>query len=338
MKEKRKFLFFSFYTIFIFFFKIKFSNSLFANFNKKNQTVVLTHKIVLKHLKTKNHPEKSQRILELIKLLKKKKLGILIREINLKTKENNWINTIHSNFHINSLKNNYPIGEESSQAAVKGCIQGIDKIMKNEHKNVFCAVRPPGHHALNTGKHEGFCYYNHIAISAKYIQKQYKLRKILIIDWDYHHGNSTELFFYDDPSVLFFSTHDVNAYPRTGSPDRMGSGKGKGYNVNIHLPCGTSDSEIIDTYKNILVKKANLFEPEFILISAGFDSRKDDPLGCFNISDKGFEKLTTIALKIAEKHCSGRLLSILEGGYNIEGNAKAAVTHIETLNNFNKII
>ena len=105
MKEKRKFLIFSFYTIFIFFFKIKFSNSLFANFNKKNQTVVLTHKIVLKHLISKNHPEKSERILELIKLLKKKKLGILIREINLKTKENNWINTIHSNFHINSLKN-----------------------------------------------------------------------------------------------------------------------------------------------------------------------------------------------------------------------------------------
>ena len=338
MKEKRKFLIFSFYTILTFFFKIKFSNRLFAKFNKKNQTVVLTHKIVLKHLISKNHPEKSERILELIKLLKKKKLGILIHEINLKKKEKNWIKTIHSNFHINSLRNKYPIGEESSLVAVKGCLQGIDTIMKNEHRNVFCAVRPPGHHALNTGKHEGFCYYNHIAISAKYIQKKYKLRKILIIDWDYHHGNSTELFFYDDPSVLFFSTHDANAYPRTGSPDRMGTGEGKGFNINIHLPCGTNDNKIIDIYKNILVKNANLFKPEFILISAGFDSRRDDPLGCFEVSDKGFKELTTIAMEIAEKHCNGRLLSILEGGYNIEGNAKAAVTHIETLNNFNKII
>ena len=338
MKKKRKFLLFSFYTIFIFFFKIKFSNNLFANFNKKNQTVVLTHKIVLRHLISKNHPEKSERILKLIKLLKEKRLGILIREINLKTKGKDWVNSVHSNFHINSLKVKYPAGEESSLTAVKGCIQGIDEIMKNKNKNAFCAVRPPGHHALNTGKHEGFCYYNHIAISAKYIQKKYKLKKILIIDWDYHHGNSTELFFYDDPSVLFFSTHDENAYPRTGSPERIGSGKGKGYNVNIHLPCGTNDNEIVDIYKKILVKKANFFEPEFILISAGFDSRKDDPLGCFKISDKGFKKLTTIALEIAEKHCSGRLLSILEGGYNIEGNAKGAVKHIETLNNFNKII
>ena len=338
MMKKRKFLLFSFITILFFFFKIKFFNSLFANFKKRNHTAVLTHDIVLNHLISIDHPEKSERIIELIKLLEKKKLGILIREINLKTKGKDWVNSVHSNFHINSLKVKYPAGEESSLTAVKGCIQGIDEIMKNKNKNAFCAVRPPGHHALNTGKHEGFCFYNHIAISAKYIQKKYKLKKILIIDWDYHHGNSTELFFYDDPSVLFFSTHDENAYPRTGSPDRIGTGKGKGYNVNIHLPCGTNDDEITDVYKKILVKKANLFEPEFILISAGFDSRKDDPLGCFNISDKGFKKLTTIALEIAEKHCSGRLLSILEGGYNIEGNAKAAVKHIETLNNFNKII
>ena len=338
MKKKRKFLLFSFFTIFFFFFKIKFFNSLFANFSKRNQTCVLTHGIVLNHLISIDHPEKSERIIELIKLLKRNKLGNLIREINLKIKEKNWVKTIHSNFHIKSLKSKYPIGEKSSLTAVKGCLQGIDEIMKNGYKNIFCAVRPPGHHALNTGKHEGFCFYNHIAISAKYIQDKYKLRKILIIDWDYHHGNSTELFFYNDPSVLFFSTHDANAYPRTGSPERTGDGKGKGYNVNIHLPCGTTDKKIISTYENILVKKANIFKPDFILISAGFDSRKGDPLGCFDISDKGFKTLTTIALQIAENHCNGKLLSILEGGYNAEGTAKAAVTHIETLNNFYKNI
>ena len=338
MKKKRKFLLFSFFTIFFYFLKIKFLNSLFANFKKINHTGVLTHEIVLNHLLSIDHPEKSERIIELIKLLKKKKLGILIREINLKTKEKNWVKTIHSNYHINSLNSKYPTGEESSITAVKGCLQGIDEIMKNRHKNIFCAVRPPGHHALNTGKHEGFCFYNHIAISAKYIQSKYKLKKVLIIDWDYHHGNSTELFFYNDPSVLFFSTHDANAYPKTGSPDRIGSGEGKGYNVNIHLPCGTTDKKIISTYENILVKKANIFKPDFILISAGFDSRKNDPLGCFDISDKGFKKLTTIVLQIAENHCNGRLLSILEGGYNVEGSAKAAVTHIETLNNFYKNI
>ena len=338
MKKKREFLLFSFLTIFFFFFKIKFFNSLFANFKRQNQTGVLTHEIVLNHLISIDHPEKSERIIELIKLLKKKKLGILIREINLKTNEKNWVKTIHSNYHINSLNRKYPTGEESSITAVKGCLQGIDEIMQNRHKNIFCAVRPPGHHALNTGKHEGFCYYNHVAISAKYIQNKYKLKKILIIDWDYHHGNSTELFFYNDPSVLFFSTHDANAYPRTGSPDRTGSGKGKGFNINIHLPCGTTDKKIISIYENILIKKANIFKPDFILISAGFDSRKNDPLGCFDISDKGFKKLTTLALQIADNHCDGRLLSILEGGYNVVGTAKAAVTHIDTLNNFYKNI
>lgn len=338
MKKKRKFLLLFFYTLIFFLIKIKFVGRLFAYSNKQNQTYVLTHNIVLKHLISQNHPEKPERVFNLIKLLKNKNLGVLIREINLEIKEAKWIKTIHSDFHINSLKNKFPIGERSSLVAVKGCIQGIDLIMRNECKNIFCAVRPPGHHALNTGKPEGFCFYNHIAISAKYVQKNYKLRKVLIIDWDYHHGNSTELFFYDDPSVLFFSTHDANAYPRTGSPDRKGYGEGKGYNVNIHLPCGTKDNEIMNTYLNILEKIANKFQPEFVLISAGFDGKKDDPLGCFNITDKGFKKLTTIALKIAEKHCNGRLLSILEGGYNIDGTSKAAVTHIETLNNFNKIV
>ena len=338
MIKKRKFLLLSFVTIFFFFFKIKFFNNLYANFNKRNHTGVLTHNIVLNHLISIDHPEKPERIIELIKLLKKKKLGMLIREINLKTKEKNWVKTIHSNFHIKSLKDKYPIGEKSSLTAVKGCLQGIDEIMKNRYKNIFCAVRPPGHHALNTGQHEGFCYYNHVAISAKYIQKKYKLKKILIIDWDYHHGNSTEFFFYNDPSVLFFSTHDANAYPRTGSPDRTGSGKGNGYNINIHLPCGTTDKKIIKIYENILIKKANIFKPDFILISAGFDSRKNDPLGCFEISDKGFKTLTKIALQIADNHCNGRLLSILEGGYNVVGTAKAAVTHIDTLNNFYKNI
>ena len=336
MKKKREFLLFSFLTIFFFFFKIKFFNSLFANFKRQNQTGVLTHEIVLNHLISIDHPEKSERIIELIKLLKKKKLGILIREINLKTKEKIWVKTIHSNYHIKSLKSKYPIGEKSSITAVKGCLQGIDDIMKNRYKNIFCAVRPPGHHALNTGKHEGFCYYNHVAISAKYIQNKYKLKKILIIDWDYHHGNSTELFFYNDPSVLFFSTHDVNAYPRTGLINRIGTGKGEGFNVNIHLPCGTNDKNIIKIYKEKLTQKASSFKPEFVIISAGFDSRINDPLGCFNITDKGFMEITKIVMNISEEHCEGKLLSVLEGGYNLSGNANAVSAHIQILNNFNK--
>ena len=331
--KKRKFLLFSFISLLILFLKVKWFNQLFANIIDSNQTKVLTHKILFKHLIAENHPEKPERIINIIHLLRKNKLDSIINEINLNILEDKWIKTIHSDEHIRSLRKKFPTGEKSSLIATKGCLQGVDIIMSGAKKNIFCAVRPPGHHALNTGKHEGFCFYNHIAITAKYIQKKYNLKRILIVDWDYHHGNSTELFFYDDPSILFFSTHDVNAYPRTGFPSRNGIGKGKGFNINVHLPCGTENKDIIKVFRNLLVDKTNKFEPEFVLISAGFDGRKDDPLGCFNVSDQGFKELTSIVMKIAEKHCNGRVLSILEGGYNIVGNAKAAVAHVQMLNN-----
>ena len=336
--NRRIFLFTGFIIFITSIIKIKWFNKLFANIIRKNQTQILTHKIFYNYLFNKDHPETPERLIYILNILRKKKLDGLIREIDLKINERKWIETIHSKEHMNALKRKYPNGEESSAFAVKGCLQGIDEIMNQNAKNVFCAVRPPGHHALNTGQDEGFCFYNHIAIAAKYIQKKYFLKRILIVDWDYHHGNSTELFFYSDPSILFFSTHDVNAYPRTGFVNRKGKGKGKGFNINIHLPCGTQDKKILSVFRNILLKKANKFKPEFVLISAGFDSRKDDPLGCFNVSDQGFQKLTEIVMTIAHKFCDGRVLSILEGGYNIEGNALAVSAHIDVLNNFNKNI
>jgi acetoin utilization deacetylase AcuC-like enzyme len=184
---------------------------------------------------------------------------------------------------------------------------------------------------LNTGREEGFCYYNTIAIAARYAQKQYGFKKILIIDWDYHHGNATEAMFYDDPSVLYFSTHDQFAYPGTGDPAKKGIGKGLGFNINVHLPCGTDDKKIIDVYKSILLPAAEKFEPDMILISAGFDSREEDLLGCFDITDAAYVTMTKIVMKIAEKHCDGRVVSMLEGGYNLQGIAKAVTVHIKTL-------
>ncbi len=304
--------------------------------NKFRNTIILTHQIFTKHTISPNHPESPERIKFIIDELKVSRMEELIFNVDLNRNVYPWIKTIHSTNHINRLKNKFSIAEKSSESAVKACLQGIDLIMNKNVGNVFCALRPPGHHALNTGKDEGFCFYNHVAIAAKYLKTKYKKKRILIVDWDYHHGNSTEYFFYDDPSVLFFSTHDVNAYPRTGFTNRKGKGKGKGFNINIHLPCGTEDQEIISVFKNILQKKANYFKPDFILISAGFDSRKNDTLGCFKITDNGFRELTKIVMNIASKHCNNRILSVLEGGYNVEGNAKAVVAHVETLNNFNK--
>ena len=171
-----------------------------------------------------------------------------------------------------------------------------------------------------------------MAIAAKYAQEKYKLKKVLIIDWDYHHGNGTEAAFYDDSSGLFFSTHDQFAYPGTGSPSKKGKGTGKGYNINVHLPCGTSDKMIIEKFKKILVPEAKKFKPDLILISAGFDSKKNDLLGCFDITDSGFIELTKIVMEIAHKFCEDKIVSILEGGYNLEGNAKAVIAHVSALN------
>ena len=143
------------------------------------------------------------------------------------------------------------------------------------------------------------------------------------------------MFFYNDPSVLFFSTHDKFAYPGTGLPSREGQGKGRGFNINVHLPCGTKDKKILSVFNKILIPKVNLFKPDFILVSSGFDSRIDDLLGCYKITDNGFKKLTKIITTLAKKYCDGRIISILEGGYNLDGNAKASIAHVSELNNLN---
>ena len=296
-----------------------------------NSTYVMFDPIFKKHHISPSHPESPDRITFIEKGLKDHGLINHIININHKRKIKKWVETVHTSQHINSIKKSAPLANKVAQAGVRACLTAVDKVISKTCDNIFCATRPPGHHALNTGKEEGFCYFNNIAIAAKYAQQKHKLKKILIIDWDYHHGNATESMFYDDPTVLFFSTHDQFAYPGTGNPSRIGSGDGIGFNINVHLPCGTDDELIIEKFNKILLPRVEKFMPDIVLISAGFDSRMNDPLGCFNITDDGFIKLTKIALDIAKKYSNNRLVSILEGGYNIEGNAKAAISHILAL-------
>ena len=328
-KNRRSLLRFIFYT------SIEpYTKSLSKTFKNFTNTKVLSSPIFKKHIISNNHPERPERIEFIRKLINNSNLSNIFENYIENKEVEDWIKLIHSKKHILSLKSKFPLAEKVSHHAVSICLEGVDRIMNKENKNIFCATRPPGHHALNTGKHEGFCFYNHVAITAKYIQKKYKLSRILIVDWDYHHGNSTEFFFYDDPTILFFSTHDQFAYPGTGAPDKLGIGKGKGFNINIHLPCNTSNKQIIDVFKNVLIPKADEFKPDFILISSGFDSRINDLLGCYKVTDEGFVELTKIVKKLANTHCKDRLLSVLEGGYNLEGNAKATIAHVRELNNF----
>ena len=287
--------------------------------------------IFLRHHIAPGHPESPQRYEAVLAAIQQAQISKRMTMITVNSDLNNWLLSVHTQSHVEAIKERYPIAFKVTSTAVRAMLTGVDVIASQSMRHVFCASRPPGHHALNTGKEEGFCYFNHVAIAARYAQQQYHFKKILIIDWDYHHGNATEAMFYDDATVLFFSTHDRYAYPGTGDPSRIGSGEGQGFNINVHLPCGSGNKEIISAFEQQLMPAADYFRPDFVMISAGFDSRKDDLLGCFEVNDAGFQRLTRIARGIADRHCKGRLLSVLEGGYNLDGNARAVLAHIETL-------
>jgi acetoin utilization deacetylase AcuC-like enzyme len=202
--------------------------------------------------------------------------------------------------------------------------------MEKEVTNAFCAVRPPGHHALED-RAMGFCIFNNIAIGAKYIQKKYNLSDILIVDWDVHHGNGTQATFYDDPSVLYFGIHQYPFYPGSGSEAEKGSDKGINLTINVPLPIGSGDDDYLRAFEEKLEPAALNFSPDFVLISTGFDAHKDDLLGGMRITAEGFAKLTQIVKEISEKCCDGRLVSILEGGYGLEGLAASVEAHIKVL-------
>ncbi len=296
-----------------------------------NKTGYISEPLFLEHHISPDHPESPDRLIFIQQAIKEAGLLERVAKVSLKPVVGDWIKILHTDAHIESIKKNTPSAHRVAEACVRACLSAVDKVATNELNNVFCATRPPGHHALNTGKEEGFCYYNHVAIAARYAQKQYGLKKILIVDWDYHHGNATEAMFYDDPSVLYFSTHDLYAYPGTGDPRKKGSGAGLGYNINVALPCGTNDKMIIDVYKNILLPAAKKFQPDLVLVSAGFDSREHDLLGCFDITDVAYKAMTKIVMQIADKYADGRLISVLEGGYNLKGISDAVVTHVSTM-------
>ena len=236
----------------------------------------------------------------------------------------------HTGEHVDSVRQ-LGVTAEVAELAVSGALTAVDAVAEGTVRNAFCAVRPPGHHANNTGAEEGFCYYSNAAIAARYAQEVHGYERVVIIDWDYHHGNATQNAFYGDPSVLFFSAHDWDAYPGTGDPSLTGEGAGAGLNINVHLDCGASDADMLRHWDNALSPAVADFDPDFVVVSAGFDSRRDDLLGCFDLTDEAFRRMTRIAMDYADSCCEGRLVSLLEGGYNIDGTALAAAVHVETL-------
>lgn len=277
------------------------------------------------------HPESPARAAALQGLWSGPPLAGALAALTAAAADEDTLQRVHPASHVARIARERPDAHAVAATAVGGMLACVDAVFQGRVRNAFCASRPPGHHAFADGREEGFCYYNAVAIAARHAQRHWGVRRVLIVDWDYHHGNGTETAFYEDPDVLVFSTHDWNAYPGTGAPSRQGRGAGLGYNINVHLDCGSGDAAVIEAFDRHLLPRVEAFAPELLLISAGFDSRQDDLLGCFAFSDTGFSLLTQRLMDVADRHCGGRLVSVLEGGYNIAGTASAARAHLQAL-------
>jgi acetoin utilization deacetylase AcuC-like enzyme len=206
-----------------------------------------------------------------------------------------------------------------------GCLNGVSLLLSGKYERAFCSVRPPGHHAEKE-KGMGFCLFNNAAISARFAQKRFGIEKIMIIDWDVHHGNGTQ----QDPSVFYISIHEhpTFIFPGTGRRWETGKGKGKGFTLNIPMGPGSGDNEYIDVFHGNIVPYIKLFKPELIIISAGFDAHIEDPLGDMNVTERGFREMTELIVNHSSDCSGGKILSILEGGYNLEALRKSVIHHL----------
>jgi acetoin utilization deacetylase AcuC-like enzyme len=311
---------------------------------KPAKTGLVSDPVYRKHKTGSGHPESPERLDAIAEALKAKDIAPHLSAVEPRAATKEQILLCHDEAlydHVVERIGNGAgslgwadtnVSADSLTAALKaagGATAAVDAVVAGEVRNAFCAVRPPGHHATPT-KSMGFCVFNNIAIAARHAQTQHKLARIVIADWDVHHGNGTQDIFYGDPSVFFFSTHQSPWYPGTGAKSETGRGEGEGFTMNRPFAAGAGRKEILGAFEE-LAERMDDYKPDLVLVSAGFDSRKDDPLGGFTLTDEDFADLTNLLLGVARKHAEGRLVSLLEGGYNLRGLASAAAAHVKAL-------
>ena len=301
-------------------------------------TAIVTSDSSENHITGDGHPEQPKRVSAVIDKLRKRDNLLWIKSEKFDQK---ILKKVHGSDYIESIENSFPsnglkfldgdtiISPGSKKAtydAVGSIIKAVDGVQSKKFKNAFCAVRPPGHHS-EKNKAMGFCIFNNAAIGAQYLIEKYKYNRIAIIDFDVHHGNGTQDIFYNNKKVLYISTHQYPFYPGTGSENE----KGKFNNIfNIPLPAGTSSENYFEAYNHVL-KKIDQFRPEFLIFSAGFDAHQDDPLAQFKLKSGDFYEITRRTLLTANKYINKKVVSILEGGYDLNALAESADEHIKAL-------
>ena len=307
------------------------------------KTGIIYSKKSLDHDTGDGHPENKFRIKSILERLKKRGNTKLAWSEPKKFDESLLTNTHNINY-ISEVKKAFPIkgqffldgdtiispgSKEASYDAVSSITSAIDLVKKKKLKNAFCAVRPPGHHA-EYDKAMGFCIFNNVAVGANYLIEKYNYKRIAIVDFDVHHGNGTQNIFYSNEKVLYISTHQYPHFPGTGAHNEKGN-----YNniLNIPLPAGTNSQEFFDAYEYVL-KKLRDFKPEFLLFSAGFDAHKDDPLSNINLQSKDYFEITKRTLIDSKDYCNGNVVSILEGGYDLNALAESTEEHVKALIEF----
>jgi acetoin utilization deacetylase AcuC-like enzyme len=295
-------------------------------------TAVVKDEIYLKHITGEYHPESHQRLEVVYEMLGDEEVQGRFKMLLPRPATQEELALNHSLHYIEQVASTAgrpytmldpdtttsPHSWEAARMAVGGVLVAIDKVMEGEVSNAFALVRPPGHHAEKS-RGMGFCLFNNVAIGARYAREKYRLDRVLIVDWDLHHGNGTQNAFYEDPQVVFFSTHQYPYYPGSGSIEESGKGEGKGFTINVPLPGGQGDQDFARIYQEILHPIAFAFKPQLILVSAGYDIFFQDPLGAMNVTPEGFATLTSLVMETATSLCQGKVVISLEGGYHLSG-------------------
>lgn len=309
------------------------------------KTGFVYHQDYLQHDMGAGHPESPDRLRAIMAQLDRSGLLARVTRIEPVVASDESVARVHTKSYLTHLKSASPAQGRASldpdtsmspgslhaaYLAAGGAMAAVDAVMAGSVDNAFCALRPPGHHA-ESDRAMGFCLFNNVAIAARHVQARYGVQRVMIVDWDVHHGNGTQHTFDEDPSVLFFSTHQYPHYPGTGRATERGTGKGVGLTINVPMSSGEGDDEYRAVFDRVLVPAADSFRPEFVIVSAGFDAHRDDPLAGMALTEDGYETLSRIVLEIARRHAKGRVVSCLEGGYNLDALSASVERHVQAL-------